>query len=179
MYCINEFCNILTLLRKEKGWSQAVLAEKLGISQQSVSKWETGVGYPDVTLFPVIAEIYAVPIGVLFGENYTRTGIGKEYRFDAPEECRDYKIYLGNECRVEFFEVEGNECVVSVSGDDTFLRYFDVEQDEHTIILYIKNPSGTAEHWEELTETDIYPKIISGYIQEEQKILQISGHSII
>lgn len=45
MYCINEFCNILTLLRKEKGWSQAVLAEKLDISQQSVSKWKTGVSH--------------------------------------------------------------------------------------------------------------------------------------
>lgn len=33
----------LQLLRKEKGMSQEVLAEKLNVSRQAVSKWETGV----------------------------------------------------------------------------------------------------------------------------------------
>lgn len=56
MYRLNEFCNIIAFLRKEKSMTQTALAEKLGISPQSVSKWECGIGYPDVTLFPVIAE---------------------------------------------------------------------------------------------------------------------------
>lgn len=33
----------ITKLRKQNGWSQEELAEKLGISRQSVSKWESGV----------------------------------------------------------------------------------------------------------------------------------------
>ncbi|MFR1518874.1 MAG: helix-turn-helix domain-containing protein [Clostridia bacterium] len=56
VYRLNEFCNIIAFLRKEKSMTQTALAEKLGISPQSVSKWECGIGYPDVTLFPVIAE---------------------------------------------------------------------------------------------------------------------------
>lgn len=178
MYCINEFCNILTSLRKEKGWSQAELAEKLDISQQSVSKWETGVGYPDVTMFPVLAEIFAVPIGVLFGEDYTRTGLRKEYRFNGLGECRDYKLYLGNECRVEFIEEDEHECVISVSGDDTFLRFFDVEQEGHTIILHINNPSGTAEYWKEYDRngypSDNYIKIYTGGAKDTANIQAIN-----
>ena len=65
---LNKFCIIISNLRKDKGWTQTSLAEKLGISSQSVSKWECGIGYPDVTLFPVIAELFGVSVAVLFGE---------------------------------------------------------------------------------------------------------------
>lgn len=42
MYNLNQFCNIIASLRKKKGWTQTVFAEKLGISPQSISKWERG-----------------------------------------------------------------------------------------------------------------------------------------
>ena len=45
MYRLNEFCNILTVLRKQKGWTQTYLAEQIGISPQAVSKWENGVSH--------------------------------------------------------------------------------------------------------------------------------------
>ena len=38
----------ITKLRKQNGWSQEELAEKLGISRQSVSKWESGQSIPDI-----------------------------------------------------------------------------------------------------------------------------------
>ena len=63
MYQLNKFCNIIYKLRKEREWTQNNLAERLGIAPQSVSKWECGIGYPDVTLFPVIAELFGIPIG--------------------------------------------------------------------------------------------------------------------
>ncbi len=43
MYNVNNFCNIIANLRKERGWTQNMLAEKLDISPQSISKWECGV----------------------------------------------------------------------------------------------------------------------------------------
>lgn len=60
--------NVLLELRTKNGLTQEELAEKVFVTRQAVSRWETGVWYPDVTLFPIIAELFGVPIGVLFGE---------------------------------------------------------------------------------------------------------------
>lgn len=155
MYRLNEFCNIIASLRKKKGWTQTLLAEKLGISPQSVSKWECGVGYPDVTLFPQIAELLDVPIGTLFGqfsqneeENRMETPqTQKEYSREFPD-CKNVKVYLGNLCRVEWIEDAVESCRVQAEGDPVFLRYFDAETDGQTLTVNIKNPCGSGTYWE-------------------------------
>ncbi len=58
--------NIYTL-RKEKKITQAQLAEKLGVSEQAISKWENNQCAPDVSLFPIIADYFGVSIDRLFG----------------------------------------------------------------------------------------------------------------
>ena len=45
-------------LRKEKGYTQEQLAEYIGVTKASVSKWETGQSYPDVTLLPPLAAFF-------------------------------------------------------------------------------------------------------------------------
>ncbi len=52
-------------LRKEKGWTQQVLADKLQVSVKAVSRWETGKGYPDVTILPLLANELNISIGEL------------------------------------------------------------------------------------------------------------------
>lgn len=47
-------------LRSEKGDTQEQLAHTLQISFQSVSKWETGVASPDISLLPIIAEYFGI-----------------------------------------------------------------------------------------------------------------------
>ena len=54
-------------LRKEKGTGQQALADVLGVSYQSVSKWETGITMPDITLLPVIAEYFNISVDELLG----------------------------------------------------------------------------------------------------------------
>lgn len=54
-------------LRKMRGISQQHLAEVLGVSFQSVSKWETGVTMPDITLLPSIAEFFNISVDQLLG----------------------------------------------------------------------------------------------------------------
>ena len=63
---MNIGTNIYTL-RKEKKVTQAQLAEKLGVSEQAISKWENDQCAPDVSLFPVIAEYFGVSIDRIFG----------------------------------------------------------------------------------------------------------------
>ena len=63
--------NIYTL-RKGKKLTQAQLAEKLGVSEQAVSKWENEISLPDVSLFPAIASLFKVSIDRLF--DYHQSG---------------------------------------------------------------------------------------------------------
>lgn len=43
-------------LRKSKGMTQEVLAEKIGVTDKAVSKWERGLGIPDVSILPSLAD---------------------------------------------------------------------------------------------------------------------------
>lgn len=52
-------------LRKEKGWTQIELAEKLQVSDKTISKWEKDSGAPSVEFFPVLAEVFGVSIDYL------------------------------------------------------------------------------------------------------------------
>ncbi len=49
-------------LRKQKGWTQVELAEKLQISDKAVSKWEKDNGAPSIEFFPILAELFCVSI---------------------------------------------------------------------------------------------------------------------
>ena len=48
-------------LRLQKNMTQLQLAELLSVSDKTVSKWETGKGYPDITLLEPIAETSSTP----------------------------------------------------------------------------------------------------------------------
>lgn len=52
--------------RKQSGLTQEEFAERLGVTFQAVSKWETAKSAPDVLLFPEIADIFACSIDELF-----------------------------------------------------------------------------------------------------------------
>ena len=56
---------LIAALRKEKEWSQTELAERLGVTNKAVSRWETGRGYPDVELLPKLSEVLDVSISEL------------------------------------------------------------------------------------------------------------------
>ena len=49
-------------LREKNGLTQLQLSEKLGVSDKTVSKWENGKGYPDITLLEPIAEAFRVSV---------------------------------------------------------------------------------------------------------------------
>lgn len=61
-----EIGNKIKRLRYKAGLTQEQLAERLGLSAQSVSKWETAAAMPDITLLPKLAEEFGVSIDELF-----------------------------------------------------------------------------------------------------------------
>ena len=53
---------IISTLRKEKGMTQKEIADRLGITDKAVSKWERDVAYPDTGTIPKLAEILGVTV---------------------------------------------------------------------------------------------------------------------
>ena len=48
--------------REKRGWSQAELAEKIHVSRQSVSKWETGKNYPSIEVIIDLSDLFGITI---------------------------------------------------------------------------------------------------------------------
>jgi len=63
----------IAALRKKKGITQENLAQALGVTNQSVSKWESGQCCPDIQLLPELAKYFEVSIDELMGEKSRKT----------------------------------------------------------------------------------------------------------
>ena len=68
-----RFGEILKDLRRKKDITQEELADILGVTSQSVSRWEKGVCYPDMELLPAIANYFNVTVDDLLGMNEIRS----------------------------------------------------------------------------------------------------------
>lgn len=71
---MNQYVTGTTIkeLREKNKITQVQLAEKLGVSDKTVSKWETGKGYPDITLLEPIADALCVSVAELITGNPVR-----------------------------------------------------------------------------------------------------------
>jgi transcriptional regulator with XRE-family HTH domain len=60
-----NFSEKLQILRKNKGYTQEILADKLGVSRQAVAKWESGQIYPDISNLIQISDLMSVSVDYL------------------------------------------------------------------------------------------------------------------
>ncbi|MBR6654629.1 MAG: helix-turn-helix domain-containing protein [Oscillospiraceae bacterium] len=86
-------------LRYKCGLTQEQLAARLGISAQSVSKWENAVAMPDITLLPLLAEVFGVSIDELFDLTVEQKLKRIENRMNTEEEFpeplfKEYEEFL-------------------------------------------------------------------------------------
>ena len=59
----------ITKHRRSKGLTQRALADRLGVTVQAVSKWETSKCCPDIQLLPELAKIFDITVDELLGCN--------------------------------------------------------------------------------------------------------------
>ncbi len=79
----------LKTLRNEKGFTQEELAEILNVSSRSISRWENGKNFPDISLLVQLAELYDVEIiEIIDGERKSET-MKKETK-EVAEKLSDY-----------------------------------------------------------------------------------------
>ena len=100
----------LQLMRKREGLSQEDLAEKLGISRQAVSKWESGQSVPDLNKLIILSELYNVTIDYLVKETYEFEGsqekeignTGKQYGENLENKETQLIIHFNNKYSLEY-----------------------------------------------------------------------------
>lgn len=86
MYEIDKeaFATFVTQLRKEKGWTQKDLADRLYVSDKAVSKWERGLSLPDISLLIPLADCLGVGVAELL----------EGRRTENPEEAENVEILV-------------------------------------------------------------------------------------
>lgn len=89
-----KFGQFILSLRKEKGWTQLELAEKLNVTDKAVSKWERGVGFPDIKMIEPIAEVFDVSIlEIMRSEKISEQPIPMESATEAINNVIDVVAY--------------------------------------------------------------------------------------
>ena len=127
-------------LRKERGMTQENLAEAMGVTPQTISKWENQTTYPDVTLLPVLADFFGVTVDALYGRDISAKSIRAEDAVDiAMEQIR--RIFVGcfyNEGHRESFDqlVEDHRQALK-SGENR-----SVIQTGSGGVIYMREPTG-------------------------------------
>ena len=91
---------LIAQLRKEKGLTQKAVAQGLGVCSKTVSKWETGHGFPDVSLISGLSEILGVDISKLLEGEMPKikqeAGNVKRTKFYVCEKCGNILTSIGS-----------------------------------------------------------------------------------
>ena len=133
-------------LRETRGMTQAELAEKIGVSSKTVSKWETAKGLPDISLLQPLAQALGVSvIELMNGEpitNRTVSGNLMRCKFHICPICGNVIHALGSAlvscCGVTLPALDAEE------GDDAHAVTVEPVEDEH--FLTVQHPM-TKEHF--------------------------------
>lgn len=167
-------------LRKQRNLTQEKLADFLGISFQTVSKWERGDTYPDITTLPDIASFFKVSVDELLGINRAEnekeilerlreydnltdselmTQIIEELRKKFPNDFRVLIRYLG--CLVRFTEDK------SAVSSEVEAIYNNIQENCTDDRIRIKAKRAIIEHYRNLYEI----KKDSLYMEKCQEII--------
>ena len=110
--------SFLKQLRKEKGITQDEFAEKLGVSNRTVSRWETGSNVPDISLLVDIADFYDVDVREII-EGEKKSELMNEEIRDTAEKMA---VYAGAEKSklLKFAQIFGIIGIIALSGATVF-----------------------------------------------------------
>ena len=95
---------VIRTLRRERNITQEEVAQSLGVTYQSVSRWENGLAYPDIEQIPRIAQLFHISTDVLFGTDLESTAerITIHTRLIREAQDRPEDFYLA--CRAAYEE---------------------------------------------------------------------------
>ena len=81
-----NFSEIIAFYRRKLGLTQEALAQRLGVTNQAVSKWESGQSCPDIALLPQLADLFGITIDQLFGREPKALDLPAQPEFPWPDD---------------------------------------------------------------------------------------------
>lgn len=148
---------VIKQLRNKNKYTQKALACYLGVTEQAISRWESGTGYPDIELLPAIAQVFSVTVDYLLGIDKTE----KDKRLE--------EIY--NEIKnINFYGNSNEETLQNARG------YAAEFPSNETILCHLANEICRLHQWDEkpnltiLNEAEkIYITLIENTIDIDMK----------
>lgn len=130
----------LKVIRRQAGMSQEKLAEKLGVSRQAITKWETNAGIPDIENIMAVSTLFHVSIDELLS-NEKNIAQPKDYLFESVTEYdidffKRFDMKLGGANTLIMSGYEGEKVRVRLASNtlSTLQNDFKLKIDD------IKNP---------------------------------------
>jgi transcriptional regulator with XRE-family HTH domain len=118
--------NLIHTLRKEKSMTQKMLADAMNISDKAVSKWERGLGCPDVSLLAELSEILGVSIEKILAGDLNPNDI-------SGGSMKRIGFYVCPTCNNVFFSTE--EADISCCGRKLSKLVVEAESKDHSMTV--------------------------------------------
>ena len=184
---MNEYLgNNIRTLRKAKNLTQEQFAEQLGVSFQSVSRWENCVTYPDVEMIPSIARFFGVSTDYLFGipeeEKYARFKELTDELQNLPEDAADRASELVRTIRLEY-DMRSSEksefffdlCYALYQSDVKKPAALIDELRKAAEPFFDSNPNASAkslvmQYYTRLEEEEYIPALLDRYASDESTV---------
>ena len=109
-------------LRKQANLSQEMMAEKIGVSRQAITKWETGLGVPDIENLVAIADLFKLSLDELMGRDIEHETLAKDYLYESVTEYdidgkKDFDISFMGANKLKLYAYEGEKVKVILLSD--------------------------------------------------------------
>ena len=109
-------------LRKQAKLSQEMMAEKIGVSRQAITKWETGLGVPDIENLVVIADLFKLSLDELMGRDIEHETLAKDYLYESVTEYdidgkKNFDISFMGANKLKLYAYEGEKVKVILLSD--------------------------------------------------------------
>ncbi|MBO7405817.1 MAG: helix-turn-helix transcriptional regulator [Clostridia bacterium] len=180
------FAENIRKFRTNGNLTQEALGERVGVSGQAVSKWETSDAYPDPTLLPALADALGVTIDALFGhETHSKERLTEEFSAMLRDILPEERIRLRFEVLAALFRTKSGGGVTASANNPDGRSYHQI--DTHTaagflsenedfpfLILGLEPPDG----WESLCRDKRLPGFLAAIGDPDvfRCVLWIFGH---
>ena len=109
-------------LRKQAKLSQEMMAEKIGVSRQAITKWETGLGVPDIENLVAIADLFKLSLDELMGRDIEHETLAKDYLYESVTEYdidgkKNFDISFMGANKLKLYAYEGEKVKVILLSD--------------------------------------------------------------